>query len=335
MKSYIIREAIKIVCATFLVRYIMVSRTVLLLFAGQIVIALILLYFLPVSDALDQKINKKSRPLITLSHGEVRGSLGASFTGQKYYARFLGIPYAQVPVGELRFAPPKPLAIGWNGTVREATKPPAKCLQLEAITGDVIGNEDCLALNLYVPCKSYFFLALKFPIVKSLTHFLVECCGGSETQCPIMVWFHPGDFLTQDGSYKKFGPQMFMEKNVVLISINYRLGPLGFLSLENEEAPGNLGLKDQNLALQWIQNEASNFCADSNRITIFGSGSGATSAILQMLSPQNSEKKLFQGVIAQSGTPLMNPIFDIEGHKKAAVDLAKTVGCKKVKDPII
>ena len=78
-----------------------------------------------------------------------------------------------------------------------------------------------------------------------LLKLLVKCCTpGTEKNCPIMVWFHPGDFSSQDGSPQKFGPQLFMENNeVVLVSINYRLGPWGFLSMETEEAPGNLGLR--------------------------------------------------------------------------------------------
>ena len=144
-----------------------------------------------------------------------------------------------------------------------------------------------------------------------------------------MVWFHPGDYISQDGSPRKFGPQLFMEqKSVVLVSVNYRLGPLGFLSTETEEAPGNLGLRDQSLALQWIKDEALNFCGDPDRINIFGSGSGATSAILQMISPFNTGKNLFQGVIAQSGSPVMNSMFDFVNRKKAAMSLAGKVGCK-------
>ena len=106
------------------------------------------------------------------------------------------------------------------------------------------------------------------------------------------------------------------------------MGPFGFLSTETEEAPGNLGLRDQSLALEWLKKEASNFCGDPNRISIFGSGSGATSAILQMISPFNQEKNLFNGVIAQSGSPVMNSIFEIGNRKKAALALASDVGCK-------
>ena len=81
------------------------------------------------------------------------------------------------------------------------------------------------------------------------------------------------------------------------------------------------------MALQWIKNEAEKFCGDSNRISIFGSGAGSTSAILQMISPFNQGKNLFQGVIAQSGSPVMNPMFEIGNRKNAASSLASDIGC--------
>ena len=106
---------------------------------------------------------------------------------------------------------------------------------------------------------------------------------------------------------------------------------MGFLSMENEEAPGNLGLRDQALALQWVKNESANFCGNAEKITIFGSGSGGTAVLSQMMSPINAGKRLFQSVIAQSGSPVRNPVFEIGGRKKAALKLAKDVGCKNEK----
>ena len=82
------------------------------------------------------------------------------------------------------------------------------------------------------------------------------------------------------------------------------------------------------MALQWIKDEALNFCGDPDRINIFGSGAGATSAILQMISPFNIGKNLFQGVIAQSGSPIMSSMFDNLNRKKATMSLAAKVGCK-------
>jgi len=296
----------------------MVSKVAVLMFIGQIILAFLLFYLLPKSEGHNNNVsspkefNKNGQPIISLNNGDVRGSIKSATDGSQY-AQFLGIPYAEPPLGNLRFARPKPYSQSWNKSIRDARKKPPKCLQIHPESEDVIGTEDCLVLNIYVPLK---------------------CCGHEiEENCPIMVWFHPGDFLSQDGSPQKFGPQLFMEyKEVVLVSINYRLGPFGFLTTETEEAPGNLGLRDQSLALKWIKNEASNFCGDPNRISIFGSGSGATSAILQMISPLNQGKNLFNGVIAQSGSPVMNSIFEIGNRKKAALALASDVGCKNTEE---
>lgn len=134
----------------------MVSKAILAMFVGQVLLALLLMYLLPMpaeASAADEngplKINRNSRPIITLKHGQVRGSLQPSHSGQKYFAQFLGVPYAEKPLGALRFSPPKPLLSSWNGTVRDATKEPPKCLQLDETTGDVVGSEDCLVLNIY------------------------------------------------------------------------------------------------------------------------------------------------------------------------------------------
>ncbi len=86
--------------------------------------------------------------------GDVRGTLEETFYGNRFYAQFLGIPYAEAPLGGLRFAPPKPLSNNWNGTVREANLQPSACLQIDPTTEDVFGAEDCLLLNIYIPRKN-------------------------------------------------------------------------------------------------------------------------------------------------------------------------------------
>ena len=147
-----------------------------------------------------------------------------------------------------------------------------------------------------------------------------------------MVWLHPGDFSIGESSPSRFGPQLLMEQNVVLVSPNYRLGPMGFLSLGTDEAPGNLGLRDQNFAIQWVKDESKHFCGDADKITVFGSGSGATSSLMQMITPKH-ENRIY-GVIAQSGGIVSNPALlqDEARHgKNAALQLAKDVGCKNSK----
>ena len=161
----------------------------------------------------------------------------------------------------------------------------------------------------------------------------MECCSKMSKGCPLMIWIHPGDFLTQDASPKRYGPDLWMDQDVIIVAIQYRLGPLGFLSTENEEAPGNLGLRDQALALEWIKSEAENFFGNPNKITVFGSGSGGASAFIQMLSPTNARKNLFRGIISQSGIPLTHTVgLQSFSSKELMLKFAKSLGCltKKV-----
>lgn len=148
----------------------MVSKTILAMFAGQIILAFLLFYLLPISSGSEsegRRIRRESRPIATLSKGvlvfifyrdsflapisgKIRGSLEHSINGETY-AQFLGVRYARAPVGELRFARPKAVTKSWNDTVKEANKMPPKCLQFDRVSGDVVGKEDCLFLNIYVP----------------------------------------------------------------------------------------------------------------------------------------------------------------------------------------
>jgi carboxylesterase type B len=105
-----------------------------------------------------------------------------------------------------------------------------------------------------------------------------------------MVWIHGGAFLTGSNDPFMYGPEYFYSQTkqndeVILVTINYRLGVLGFLSLENKIAPGNLGLRDQNLALQWVSKHISNFGGDPNKVTLFGLSAGAQSTNYHILSP--------------------------------------------------
>ena len=103
-----------------------------------------------------------------------------------------------------------------------------------------------------------------------------------------MVWIYGGAFIQGDSKYTTYGPDYFLEEDVVFVSFNYRVGPLGFLSTEDTNAPGNWGLKDQVLALQWIKDNIKYFGGDSNKITIFGesAGSASVSYLLQIPKAQ-------------------------------------------------
>ena len=93
---------------------------------------------------------------------------------------------------------------------------------------------------------------------------------------PVMVWIHGGAFVSGSGTFWDYGPQYFMERGVIVVSINYRLGPLGFLSTATEELPGNLGLWDQSLALTWLRDNIQYFRGDPGQLTLFGESAGST-----------------------------------------------------------
>lgn len=125
-------------------------------------------------------------------------------------------------------------------------------------------SEDCLRINVYSR----------------------ELPPGSRR--PVLVYFHPGGFYSVSGQSKNFaGPHYLMDRNIVLVTLNYRLGSLGFLSTGTEDSPGNNGLKDQVIALRWVKNHISKFGGDPNAVTVMGYSAGAISVTLHMVSPMS------------------------------------------------
>lgn len=141
----------------------------------------------------------------------------------------------------------------------------------------VVGSEDCLKINVYVPAK-----ALK--------------------DIPVMVWIHGGAFVLGTGGKMIYGPKFLLKKDVILVTFNYRLGVLGFLCLGIKEAPGNAGLRDQIAALKWVKKNIAKFGGDPDNITLFGESAGGTSSSLLLAS--EATKGLFNRVIVQSGSAL-------------------------------
>lgn len=159
-------------------------------------------------------------PIVHTNSGSVRGSVLESRLGKLFFA-FRGIRYAAPPVGKLRFKAPEPVQ-QWSN-VFNAIEDGPRCPQPTTINEANDVSEDCLRLNIYT---SELPKPLK-PIRK-----------------PVILYIHPGGFYAVSGQSKNFaGPQYFMDRNVVLVTINYRLGILGFLSTNNSLAPGNAGLK--------------------------------------------------------------------------------------------
>ncbi|KAJ8713351.1 hypothetical protein PYW07_013721 [Mythimna separata] len=201
------------------------------------------------------------------------------------YDDFLNIPYAKPPVGVLRFQspqPPDPWIGERNSTIYNELN---LCIQFDLFKRRPRGSEDCLYVNVSTP---------KVSTPGLLMHLL-----------PVMVFIHGGGFFFGNGLAKfENGPDYLIEHNVVVVTMNYRLSALGFLTLDIPEAAGNMGLKDQTMALRWVQENIEYFGGNKNDVTIFGIGAGAASVEYHMLSPLS--QGLFHKAIMQSGS-VLNP----------------------------
>ncbi|XP_035716357.1 venom carboxylesterase-6-like [Folsomia candida] len=236
-------------------------------------------------------------PIIDLpSAGKLQGLVATSRGGRQYY-QYLGIPYAKPPVNELRFEPPVPPE-KWKG-VRSAKAYGSPCLQFDAmIYGSIIGEENCLYLNV----------------------FTTKISGGKLH--PVLVTFHGGGFTSGDS--KDFGPSYFMDEDCVVVTVNFRLYVLGFINTGDELIRGNMGFKDQNLALRWVQENIKKFGGDPDKVTLSGSGSGGISVHYHILSPLS--KGLFHRAISQSGHVAV-PFAFVKDSLSQAQKYGKRINC--------
>ncbi|XP_061395054.1 esterase B1-like [Musca vetustissima] len=237
--------------------------------------------------------NKATNHFVTTktSGGSIRGRKRKNvYREYDIYYSFEGIPYAKPPLGELRFRAPQPPE-PWKN-VRDCLHIKTKPMQYDYITKMIMGSEDCLYLNVYVK---------KFNTPKPL---------------PVMIWIYGGGFNVGEASWDLYAPDYFMQKDVVVVTFNYRLGIFGFVCFDDPDLniPGNAGLKDQVLALKWVKENIHNFNGDPNNITVFGESAGAASTQLMMSTPQT--KGLFHKAILQSGSFLC-PWSFTDNHKWA------------------
>jgi para-nitrobenzyl esterase len=237
--------------------------------------------------------------------GPIRGIRGAGSS------QYLGIPYAAPPVGALRWQPPRSHT-RWEG-VRDANAHGNQCPQLNFF-GTAFGDEDCLSLNVYAPHRT-------------------KRERRRQERLPVMVWIHGGSLTT--GSGGDFDPTPLAEKGrVVVVTINYRLGALGFLAHPALDAEGhtnaNYGLMDQQRALRWVRRNIAAFGGDPDRVTIFGESAGGLSVLSQLASP--TAEGLFHRAISQSGAyasfqSYLQSIVPLVQAETGGLALAAAAGC--------
>ncbi|XP_026563289.1 neuroligin-4, X-linked isoform X2 [Pseudonaja textilis] len=301
-------------------------------------------------------------PIVTTNYGKIRGvrtPLPNEILGP--VEQYLGVPYASPPTGERRFQPPEPPS-SWTG-IRNATQFAAVCPQYldeRSLLNDMLPvwftanldtvmtyvqdqNEDCLYLNIYVPTEDAQQLSKKCEKepnasvcrryganTKKSTDDITSTDRGEDedihdqnSKKPVMVYIHGGSYMEGTGNIVD-GSILASYGNVIVVTINYRLGVLGFLSTGDQAAKGNYGLLDQIQALRWIEENIGSFGGDPKRVTIFGSGAGASCVSLLTLS--HYSEGLFQKAIIQSGTALSSWAVNYQPAKYTAI-LAEKVGC--------
>jgi carboxylesterase type B len=213
---------------------------------------------------------------------------------------------------------------GWSGTL-DATQSREACAQFDS-SGEMLGSEDCLYLNVFTRARSTStnpFPSSGMPPYMNgpypMDPFAPAAAAPSK---PVLVFFHAESFESGDASL--YGPEKLLDKEMILVTLNYRLGVLGYLSTEDDHAPGNLALHDQRMALIWIKKNIQHFGGDPNRITIGGQGAGAANVFDHLLSRWSSG--LFHAAILQSGSGLCSWAREREPFIFAK-KVAQRVGC--------
>ncbi|XP_050024898.1 acetylcholinesterase-like [Dermacentor andersoni] len=236
--------------------------------------------------------------------GRVRGNLVRALG--KAVEEYRGIPFAKPPVGNLRFRPPKP-KVAWEGTL-DATARFTACHQVTVpgITLDgATVTEDCLHLNVWVP----------------------QSTENVTSGRPVLVWIHGGGLTFGTANQAIYnGAVLAALTDMLVVSMNYRLGILGFMNANSPEAPGNVGYMDQNMALKWVHRNIGCFGGDRKRVTLFGESAGSTSTHAQILSPMS--QGLFKRAVLLSGSMYSIDTWDTVKESMAKGDkVANAVGC--------
>ena len=274
-------------------------------------ILLTLLIPLTANTFAQEKNASGETPVIRISNGALKGTISQS--GVRAYK---GIPFAEPPVGNLRWKEPQP-AKNWKGVLK------ADHFGSNGMQKPVFGDmgfrssgmsEDCLYLNVWTPAKS------------------------AAEKLPVLVYFYGGGYVAGDGSERRYDGEAMATTGIVTLTVNYRLGVFGFLShpeLTKESAhhaSGNYGLLDQQAALQWVKDNIAAFGGDPSRVTIAGESAGSISVSAQMASPLS--KSLIAGAIGESGAminPTLAPVTLKKGEENG-VAFAGSVKAKSLAD---
>ncbi|XP_073975425.1 juvenile hormone esterase-like [Rhodnius prolixus] len=248
--------------------------------------------------------------IVNTTQGLLRGREFKSRNGRTV-AAFSGIQFAKPPLGRLRFQDPQPPEV-WSG-IKDAYKFGDACVQIPSAFRPVnitrFGSEDCLYLSVYTPNTQPSKLF------------------------PVFVYLYGGDFAYGSGEIDK-SPEYFMDYDIVMVMPNYRVGPLGFLSLQDDVIAGNMGLKDQVMALVWVRNNIANFGGDPGQVTLIGESAGGVSVHYHMYSPMS--RGLFHKAISQSGVAFAswaNPPSQIA--RSRAINFAQLLNCSVESSEVI
>ncbi|MCZ4517780.1 carboxylesterase family protein [Rhodococcus ruber] len=227
--------------------------------------------------------------------------------------QFSGIRYAEPPVGDLRWSPTQPLPT--SSADVDATAPGSQCPQASGLPGvTTSSDEDCLFLDVTTPSKR------------------------SDNPLPVMVWWHGGGFTTGSGSAYD-AQRMASEGNVIVVTVNYRLGMLGYFGLPGLAGSGNFGLADQIESLRWVNDNAAAFGGDPENVTVFGQSAGGMSTCALLTSPA-SEGLVDKAVIMSGscaldfpadavfpGVPPQRPFVPLAVNEAVGSDVAQQLGC--------
>ena len=268
---------------------------------------------IPFITNAQQAVNPNAFPIqISTLNGIIEGEFDIKTNIQS----FKGIPFAQAPVGNLRWKAPQAVT-NWTGIKQTKKFGP------RAVQSNVFGDmgfrsdglsEDCLYLNVWSPVQS------------------------TNEKLPVLVYFYGGGFVAGDGSENRYDGENMAKKGIVTLTVNYRLGIFGFFShpeLTQEspnQASGNYGFLDQNAALKWVQANIAKFGGDPKRVTIAGESAGSIAVSAQMASPLS--KKLIAGAIGESGGsfyPTLAPVPLAEAEK-TGLEFGEKIGAKSLKE---